>query len=86
MTAASAVDLAGAKVCWYGLCGAATAATAVVPTGVKSVGVGETSRQKSVDVEQLMQRVEEQCRKMEQERQERTLRFFFFRKEVEGEV
>ena len=30
-------------------------ATAVVPTGAKSVGLGETSRQKSVDVEQLMQ-------------------------------
>ena len=30
-----------------------TAATAVVPTDAKSVGVGETSRQKSVDVEQL---------------------------------
>ena len=63
MTAASAVFPAGAKVCWCGTCGAATAATAFVPTGAKSVGVGETSRQKSVDVEQLMQRVEEQFRK-----------------------
>ena len=45
-----------------------TAATAVVPADAKSVGVGEASRQKSVGVEQLMQRLEE--------RQERTLRFF----------
>ena len=29
-----------------------TAATAVVPADAKSVGVGEASRQKSVDVEQ----------------------------------
>ena len=36
-----------------GMCGAATPATAVVPTGAKFVGVGETSRQKSVAVEQL---------------------------------
>ena len=57
-----------------------TDASAVVPTSAKSVGVGETSRQKSVDVEQLMQRVEEQFRKMKQERRERTLRFFFFSK------
>ena len=63
MTAASAVVPAGPKVCWCGMCGAATAATAVVPTGAKFVGVGETSRQKSVDVEQVMQ----QLRKMGQE-------------------
>ena len=42
----------------------------------RSVVVGETSRQKSVDVEQLMQRAEEQFLEMGQERQERTLRFF----------
>ena len=46
------------------MCGAATAATAIVPTSAKSVGVGETSRQKSVDGEQLLQRVEEQLLKM----------------------
>ena len=46
------------------MCGAATAAAAVVPTGAKAVGVGETSRQKSVDEEQLVQLF----RNMEQER------------------
>ena len=55
MTAVSPVVPAGAKVCWCGRCGAATAATAVVPAGAKSVGVGETSRQKSVDEEHFMQ-------------------------------
>ena len=69
MTAVSAVVPAGAKVCWCGMCGAATAATGVVPTGAKSVGVGETSRQKSVDVEQFMQ----QLRSMGQERALRML-------------
>ena len=48
---------------------ALTAASAVVPTGAKSVGVGETSRQNSVKVEQLMQ----QLRKMGQERALRML-------------
>ena len=46
----SAVDPAGAKVCWCGMCGA------------------ETSRQKSVDVEQFVQRLEKQFLKMDQER------------------
>ena len=47
--------------------------TAEVAAGAKSVGVGDTSRQNSVDVEQLMQRVEEQFLKVRQERQERTV-------------
>ena len=38
----SAVDPAGAKVCWGGMCGA------------------ETSRQKSVDAEQFVERIEKQ--------------------------
>ena len=43
MTVASVVVPAGAKVCWCGMCGAATVATAVVTTCAKSVRVGETS-------------------------------------------
>ena len=39
-------------------------------------GDGETSRQKGVDAEPFLQRVEEQFLKMGQERQERTFRFF----------
>ena len=68
-TAATAFVPTGAKVCWCAMCGAATAATAFVPTGAKSVGVGETSRRKSVDVELVLQ----QLRSMEQERALRTL-------------
>ena len=76
VTAASVVDPAGAKVCWCGMCGAAKAATGVLPTGAWYVGVGETSRQKSVDVEQLCSVWRSSFAKMGQERQERTLHFF----------
>ena len=43
---------------------AMTAASAVDPAGAKSVDVGQTSRQKSIDAEQLIQRLEEQLLKM----------------------
>ena len=47
---------------------ATTAVTAVCPTGTKSVGVGENSCQKTVEVDQFMQRAQEQLLKMVNER------------------
>ena len=62
--AAVAKSVAEARPPWGAICRATTAATAVVPIGEKSVGVSETSCQKSVEVDQLMQRAEEQLRNM----------------------